>query len=242
MDNARAVGSRRHSIQLERFHFSQRKFFRSYFNSQVRTRCWRKNKKRWKTNSFLRTSQSDVWERSRRRMAKRRLHETEKRTLSKQVETLSGRCVLGLFLPEHKTKDYNSGRHGRMPLSCTVLCQQNASTRWFLEMGNESCSRDSGRLDLHQKLYSKVLGKKQRQQQQQQQHDTSTSGSASARSWQQSANFLVKGWKKIQATQWRSKKPLAAGNCCGVLCQTSLMLKKSLNLKSTSELKELVTM
>ena len=42
--------------------------------------------------------------------------------------------------------------------------------------------------------------------------------------------------EKIQATQQRSQKPPAAGNCCGVMCQTSLMLKKSLNFKSASEL------
>ena len=55
-----AIPSRRYSIQLERVHISQRKFFRLYFNSHVRTRCWRKNKQRWTTNSFLRTSQPDI--------------------------------------------------------------------------------------------------------------------------------------------------------------------------------------
>ena len=73
-------------------------------------------------------------------------------------------------------------------------------------------------------------------QTQKQQQDTS--GSASAR-----RNFGEgRDTNIFQENQQRRQKPLATGNCCGVMCQTSLMLKKSLNLKSTSELKELLTM
>ena len=62
IDSAWIAGSRRYSMQLARVHISNRKFFRLYFNSQVRTRCWRKNKQTWTTNSFLRTSQSGIWD------------------------------------------------------------------------------------------------------------------------------------------------------------------------------------
>ena len=51
-DSAWIVGSRRFSIQLERTLVSQKMFLQLYFNSQVRTHCWRKGEQRWKTNSF----------------------------------------------------------------------------------------------------------------------------------------------------------------------------------------------
>ena len=63
---------------------------------------------------------------------------------------------IGSIEPEHKTKDYNSGRHGRMPLLHTVLYHQNDfSKKWRTSFIREI----SRRLDLHQKLYSEVLGK-----------------------------------------------------------------------------------
>ena len=103
-------------------------------------------------------AQSDIWKWTRRNIDKRRLHETKNGTFLKQVETFSGRCLLGQFSPSTKTKDYNSDKHGRMPLLYTVLYHQR--TRWFLEMENEFYLRDSRRLDLRQKLYSKVLCKR----------------------------------------------------------------------------------
>ena len=199
-------GPRHYSIQLERIHISRRKFFRLYFNSQVRTRSWKKNKQRWKTNSFLRTSQSDVWEWSRRRMAKA----TTSRNREKNIIEASGNILrtlsAGFIQPERKTKDDNSGRHGRMLLMYTVLCHQNASTKLFLETVNEFYSRDSRRLDLHQKLYSKVLGTR------------SSSNSSSSKTLLKvhlpaAGNSLRKfwsrkSWKRIQATQQKIQKPL----------------------------------
>ena len=87
---------------------------------------------------------------------------TTSRNREKNIIEVSGNILktlsAGFIQPERKTKDDNSGRHGRMPLLYTVLCHQNASTKLFLETVNEFYSRDSRRLDLHQKLYSKVLG------------------------------------------------------------------------------------
>ena len=50
------------------------------------------------------------------------------------------------------------GKPGPMPLLYTALCQQVASTEWFLNKGNELYLKDSWRLVPHRRLYIRVLG------------------------------------------------------------------------------------
>ena len=93
-----------------------------------------------------------------RTIDKRRLHETKNGTLSKQVETFSGRCSLG--------QSSQNTRRRTTILADTVECYcciQFCTTRMHLhgDFSNyEFYSRHSRRLDFHQKLYSKVLGKR----------------------------------------------------------------------------------
>ena len=239
-DSAWIARSRRYSIQLVRIDISQMKFFQLYFNSRVRTRCWRMNKQRWSANSFLPTSQSDIWDGTRRNIDKRRLHETKNGTLPKQVETFSGRCLLGQFS--------QSTRHRNTILAHTVECHccvlfcttrmhlQAYFSKWstsffFWETRDASISTKS----CNQKSLAKAAA-----------------ATAAARHiWKCISSQLEtlcgnfgegRDAERFQETQQRSQKPLAAGYCCGVMCQTSLMLKKSLNSKSTPELKDLLTM
>ena len=165
IDSAWIAGSRRYSIQLERVHISQRKFFRLFLNSQARTRCWRKNKQRWTTNSFLRTSQSDIWDCTRRSIDKRRLHETKNGTLSMQVETFSGLCLLGQF--SQSTRRRITILADTVECHCCIqFCTIRMHLKGYFSKWRTIFSRDSRRLDLHQKLYSKSSWQMQQQQQQ----------------------------------------------------------------------------
>ena len=66
------------------------------------------------------------------------------RANGKQIRTRS----TGSIYPEHKTKDYNSGRRDLTP-----------STKWSLKKENGLYSKDSPRLHLRRRLYANVIGK-----------------------------------------------------------------------------------
>ena len=152
--------------------------------------------------------------------------------LDKYTITVSGTLLrtpsTSSILPEHMTTDYDSGRQALLPQLKTILCRQIAPTEWFLKQGNELYSRDSRRLVPHRRLYLRVLG--------------SRSSSNKTPMW---VRLLAPGnwcgeWKEsreeIKATRQMTQSHPAPGNWSGEMSQ---LLRKSLNLKSTSELKEL---
>ena len=60
---------------------------------------------------------------------------------------------IGEFSPEHKIKDWNSGRRSHTPSSYTVLCRQIASTKPSLKTEIVHCSNDSQPHDPRQKSH-----------------------------------------------------------------------------------------
>ena len=120
-----------------------------HFNPQIRTHHWRTRKQRGKTDHLLHTSQPIRWQ-SRRTRTWRWPQSREKYTI-----TASGNLVRtpssGSIQPEHRIKNYDSGRQGLMPWLCTTLCQQIASTKWFLKEENELYWKDSRRPDLRRR-------------------------------------------------------------------------------------------
>ena len=130
------------------------------------------------------------------------------RNREKNIFEVSGNILrtlsTGLIQPERKTKDYNSGRHGRMPLlyssvpsGCIYKAISQRGERVLFE-----------RLSTPQRA-PKLVFKSSWQTQQQQQQDTSES--ASARSWKQSARNSVRE-KRIQTKRQRIRKHPAVGN------------------------------
>ena len=218
-DSAWIVGSLRYSIQLERIHISHTMFLPLYSNSHVRTRCWRKSEQRWKTNSFLHTSQSDAQGRSRRRTTKRRLHETDKEhKRSKWKHYQDAVYWVTLATAQDKVLQFWHTRPNAIVVY-TVLCHQIASTKLFLKWERVLFERLST-----PRRPPKVVLKSSWQTQQQQQQDTSICPQLET-VWEESGEGRAKR---------RSKQPdRGFGNIPRL--ETELR-------KSTSELKELLTM
>ena len=243
-DSVWVDGSRRYSIHMERFPVSSRMLLKCHFNPQIRTHRFRTRKPGRKTDHLLHTSQP-IRGQSRRRSTWRWPLEVEKSTLPQQVEIYSGRC-LGQFSPGTGQRisilaDKVSCR------SCIQLCAGRLCLQCnFSNKENELHLRDSRRLVPHRRLYLRVLGNR-------------SSGRSSIKTPLRvrlpAPGNWCRMWKesreRIKATRQMTQSHPASGNWSGKNKVTQLITrswsgvlshllrKKSLNVKSTSELKEL---
>ena len=217
--------SRRYSIQLDRVHISQRMFFRLFFISQARTRCWRKKQVKMDDKQFLRTSQSDTWNWTRRNIDKRRLHENKNGTVSMQVEdavywvssaraqdeglqfwqtTVECHCCIQ-FLPSECIYKVIFRNGERVFFFWERLATARPPPKVALKKVPGNCSSSSSKtlLGVHQLAAGNILRK----------------------------FWWRKRWKNPGNSTEESETSRSRKNCCGVMWQTSLMLKKRLNLK-----------
>ena len=132
----------------------------------------------------------------------------------------------GSIEPEHRTKYYDSGRQGLMP----ILCWQIASTEYFFEKGWRNFIRET--LDVpNRRLYSRVLCNR-------------SSSNSNSNKTQLRVRLLAPGnwcrecreFKESRVTQKTTQIYTAQGIWS---VELSYLLRESLNSKSTSELKDL---
>ena len=122
---------------------------RCAINPQIRTHRWRKREQRRKTDNRLHTSQP----------SRRHSRSREEYTITASGNS-SGRRRLEHFSSRAQdTKDCSFGKPDSMPSLYAALCQQVASTKWFLKKkGKELYLKDSRRFVLHRRYYSRVPG------------------------------------------------------------------------------------
>ena len=211
-DSARVDGSRRYSKHMERIPVASRMLSWCHFNPQIRTHRCRTSKQRRKTDHLLHTSQPTRAQSGRRRTWRWPL-QAETNTLLQQVGTSSGRCLLDQL--SSGTRQRTTVLTNQNPCrNCIQLCASRLHLQSDVSKREKWHLKDSRRLVLHRRQYSRVTHRRVL--------------------LQAPRNWCVKRNKVPQQTTQNHR---ASGNRCEVL--SHLLRKRSLNFKSTSELKDL---